>query len=125
MVSLERILLVLPCHNTRRQTLKSDSQVDPILSVEAGAVTEIKTTTNHVVRSESRPVSLTSAGAAEAVTIISVISVTLLVPARQSVHVHPLGRESHAHVAVSTLGDYLDLEVIEAARGWNGIYGPN
>ena len=99
--------------------------MDSILGVEAGTVDEIESAAHGVSSGECGAVWLAGAGAAEAVTIISVISVTLLVPARQSVHVHPLGRESHAHVAVSTLGDYLDLEVIEAARGWNGIYGPN
>ena len=88
--------------------------MDAVLGVEAGPVYEIESAAHGVPGGECGPVWLTSAGAAEAVTIVSVISVTLFVPSRKSVHVHALGRETHAHVAVTTLGDYLDLEVVEA-----------
>ena len=99
--------------------------MDSILSVEAGAVNEIEGAAHSVPGGEGRPVWLTGAGAAEAVTIVTVISVTLFVPSRKSVHVHSLGRETHAHVTVTTLGDYLDLEVVEATRGWYGMDGPH
>ena len=97
--------------------------MNPIFSVEARAVTEIKTTTNHVVRSESWPVGLTSAGAAEAVTVISVISVALFVPAGQPVHVDALGRQTNSHVAVPALAHNLHLEVVEATGGGDGVGG--
>ena len=89
--------------------------MDAVLGVEAGPVYEIESAAHGVSGGECGPVWLTSAGAAEAVTIVSVISVTLFIPSGKSVHVHSLGRETHAHVAVTTLGDYLDLEVVEAA----------
>ena len=99
--------------------------MDAILGVEAGPVYEIEGASHGVPSGECWPVWLPGAGAAEAVTIVPVISVTLFVPSRQSVHVHSLGRETHAHVAITTLGDDLDLEVVEATRGWNGMDGPN
>ena len=89
--------------------------MDAVLGVEAGPVYEIESAAHGVPGGECGPVWLTSAGAAEAVTIVSVISVTLFVPSGKSVHVHSLRGETHAHVAVTTLGDYLDLEVVEAA----------
>ena len=99
--------------------------MDAILSVKAGPVNKIESAAHSVPRGEGWPVWLTSAGAAEAVTIVTVISVTLFVPSRKSIHVHTLGRETHAHVTVATFGDYLDLEVVEATRGWYGMDGPN
>ena len=49
----------------------------------------------------------------------------MLVPAWQSVHVDPLGGETHAHVPVTTLGDDLDLEVVQTARGGDRMRGPH
>ena len=99
--------------------------MDAVLGVEAGPVNEIEGAAHSVPSGEGRPVWLTGARATEAMTIVTVISVTLFVPTRKSVHVHALGRETHAHVTVTTLGDYLDLEVVEATRGWYGMDGPN
>ena len=89
--------------------------MDAVLGVEAGPVYEIESAAHGVPGGECWPVWLTSAGAAEAVTVVSVISVTLFVPSGKSIHIHSLGRETHAHVAVTTLGYYLDLEVVETA----------
>ena len=82
--------------------------MDAVLGVEAGPVNEIEGAAHSVPSGEGRPVWLTGARATEAMTIVTVISVTLFVPTRKSVHVHALGRETHAHVTVTTLGDYLD-----------------
>ena len=97
--------------------------MNPIFSIEAGAVTKIKTTTNHIVRSESWPVSLTSARTTEAVPVISVVAIALFVPARQSVHVDPLGGQTDSHVAVPALAHNLHLEVVEATGGGDGVGG--
>ena len=99
--------------------------MNPIFSVEARAVTEIKPTADHVVGGEGWPVSLPSARATEAVSVVPVISVALFVPAGQSVHVDPLGGQTDPHVAVPALAHDLHLEVVEAAGGGDGVGGPH
>ena len=97
--------------------------MDSILGVEAGPIDEIESAAHGVSSGECGAVWLAGAGAAEAVTIISVISVTLLVPARQSVHVHPLGGETDSHVAVPALAHDPHLEVVEATGGRDRVGG--
>ena len=58
-------------------------------------------------------------------TVVSVISVALFVPAWQPVHVDPLGRQPDPHIAVPALAHNLDLEVVEAAGGRDGVGGPD
>ena len=53
---------------------------------------------------------LPCAGAAERVSVVSVVPVGVLVPSGKSVHVHPLSRQTHPHVTVPALGHDLDLE---------------
>ena len=95
--------------------------MNTILCVEAGAINEVEPAPNDISCGEGGTVGLTSAGAAEAVTIVSMVSVALFVPAWQPVHVDPLGRQTHPHVAVPPLGHYLDLKIIQPTGGWDGM----
>ena len=110
---------------SRSLTLKSYAQMDPIFSIETRAIYEIKTTTNDVVSSEGGPIGLPSSRATEAVTVVAVVSVALLVPAGQSVHVDSLSRQTNAHVSVTAFAHYLDLEVVEATGGRYRVGGPH
>ena len=99
--------------------------MDPIFSIETRAIYEIKTTTNDVVSSEGGPIRLPSSRATEAVTVVAVVSVALLVPAGQSVHVDSLSRQTNAHVSVTAFAHNLDLEVVEATGGRDRVGGPH
>lgn len=99
--------------------------MDTIFGVETRTIDEVEAAANDVARGEGGAVRLARARAAEAVAVVAVVAVALLVPARQPVHVDPLGGQTHAHVAVPPLGDYLHLEVVESARGRDGLRGPH
>ena len=106
-------------------TIESHSQVYSILCVETWSINKVETTADDVSSGECWTIGLTCARAAEAVTIISMVTIALLVPARQSVHVDSLSWETHTHVPISTLGDDLHLEVVEATGGGDGVGGPD
>ena len=80
-----------------------------IFGIKTRSIDKVEATTNDISSSEGWTIGLTSARTTEAVSIISVISVTLFVPTWQSVHVHTLGRQTHTHVAITAFGDYLHL----------------
>ena len=97
----------------------------PVLGVEAAVLDEVEAAADHVVGGEGRPVGLAGAGAAEAVPVVAVVTVRLLVPPRQPVHADVLRGQADPHVAVAAFAHDLDLEVVEAARGWYGVRSPD
>ena len=94
-----------------------------VLGVETGPVDQIEAAADDVAGCESRPVGLPGAGAAKTVAVVAVVTVRMFVPAGQAVHVHTLGAKSHPHVPVPSLGHDSDLEVVDAARGRDGVGG--
>jgi len=97
----------------------------PILRVETSVVDEVDTTTDDIIGGEGGPVGLPRARGAERVAIISVVTVRVLIPAGQAVHVDTLGGEANAHVPVPTLADNLDFKVVEAAGRRDRVGGPD
>lgn len=97
-----------------RQVPERDAQVVSVLRVETSVVHQIDATTDYVARSEGRSIWFTRTGTAERVAVIAVISVGLLVPAGQTVHLEVLRGQSDAHVAVAPLRNDLHLEVVQA-----------
>lgn len=104
-----------------RKVREGDTQVVAILRVERGVVDQIDAAADHVTGSEGRPVRLTSAGRAKAVTVIAVVTIRVLVPSRQPIHVDTVCREPDAHVPITSLAHNLHLEVVQAAGCWYGV----
>lgn len=61
---------------------KSDAQMMTIFCVEGGVVDEINAASDHITGGEGRPVRLPGAAWAETVTVVTVITIWVLVPAR-------------------------------------------
>ena len=90
-----------------------------IFGIKTRPIDKVEATTNDISSSEGWTIGLTSARTTEAVSVISVISVTLFVPTWQSVHVHTLGRQTNTHVAITAFGNDFNLIIIKATGGWN------
>lgn len=104
-----------------RKVREGDTQVVAILRVERGVVDQIDTAADHVTGSEGRPVRLTCAGRAKAVAVIAVITIRVLVPSWQPIHVDTVCREPNAHVPITSLAHNLYFEVVQAAGCWYGV----
>lgn len=104
-----------------RKVREGDTQVVAILRVERGVVDQIDAAADHVAGSEGRPVRLTCAGRAKAVAVIAVVTIRVLVPSWQPIHVDTVCREPNAHVPITSLAHNLYLEVVQAAGCWYGV----
>lgn len=89
-----------------------------IFCVESSVVDEIHAATNHITGGEGRTVGLSSTAWTETVTVVTVIAVWLLIPARQSIHVYTLHREADSHITITTFAHNLHFEVVQAAWSW-------
>ena len=72
-----------------------------VFGVETRVVYEIDAASDDVTRGEGGSVRLTRARGAEGVTVVAVVTVRVLVPAGQAVHIHPLRRQTDSHVSGS------------------------
>lgn len=104
-----------------RKVREGDTQVVAILRVERGVVDQVDAAADHVTGSEGRPVRLTCARRAKAVAVIAVVTIRVLVPPRQPIHVDTVCREPDAHVPITSLAHNLYLEVVQAAGCWYGV----
>lgn len=104
-----------------RKVREGDTQVMAILCVECGVVDQIDAAADHVTGSEGRPIRLTRAGRAEAVAVITMVTIRVLVPSWQPVHVDTVCREANAHVAIATFAHNLYFEVVQTAGCWYGV----
>lgn len=88
-----------------------------VLGVEARVVHQIDATADDVTGGEGRSVRLPVTGRAERVAIVTVVTIRLLVPARQPIHLEVRVRQPDAHVTIAPLRDDLHLEVVQPASG--------
>ena len=84
---------------TDREIGKGNPKVVSVFGIEASIVDEIDATSDDVSGGESGTVRLTSAGGAEGVTIIAMVTVRVFVPSGQTVHVDALRRKSDSHIS--------------------------
>lgn len=61
--------------------MKSNAQMMPVLGVETSVVNEVHTTANNVASGEGRTIRLSGAGRTERMTVVSMITIGLLIPA--------------------------------------------
>ena len=69
-----------------------------VFGVEASVIDEIDATADDVTRGESRSVRLPSTGRAKRMTVVTVITVRVLIPTGEAIHIDPLGRQTDSHV---------------------------
>jgi hypothetical protein len=110
-----------PFSTTYRQVGEGGTEVVAIFRVKTRVIYEIDAASDDVSRRKGGSVRLTGARRTERMAVVAVITIRLFVPTWQSVHVDALGGQTDAHVAVAPFADDLHLEVVEAARGGDGV----